>query len=131
MLHILMILIKLLKIKHRGVMKKIIPLILSLIFISTSVQLSAARDIQNGAQKYQTYCLVCHGVKGLGDGPATSTLAKKPSNLVKKLNSIFIPKMMLSYTVLKGKVDQGMPAWEGILSKEDTYDIFAYIESIQ
>ena len=126
-----MILIKLLQIKHRGVMKKIIPLILSLIFISTSVQLSAADDIQNGAQKYQTNCLVCHGIKGLGDGPAASTLAKKPSNLVKKLNNIFKPKMMLSYTVLKGKVDQGMPAWEGILSKQDTYDIFAYIESIQ
>ncbi|WP_438464664.1 c-type cytochrome [Marinomonas sp. PE14-40] len=112
-------------------MKKMIPLIISLAFISTSTQVSAARDIQNGAQKYQTNCLVCHGVKGLGDGPAASTLAKKPSNLVKKLNSIFIPKMMLSKIVLKGKVDQGMPAWEGILSKQDTYDIFAYLESIQ
>lgn len=112
-------------------MKQAIPFILSFFLITMSLESSAADDIQNGAIKYQSNCLVCHGVKGMGDGPAASTLAKKPSNIVKKLNNIFKPKMMLSYTVLKGKVDQGMPAWEGILSKQDTYDIFAYIESIQ
>jgi len=112
-------------------MNKHLPHIISLILITSSLNVNAADDIKNGALKYQTNCLVCHGTKGMGDGPAASTLSNKPANLVKKLNSFFKPRMMLSYRVLEGKVEQGMPAWKGILTKQDTYDVFAYIESIQ
>ncbi|WP_443088759.1 c-type cytochrome [Vibrio sp. SCSIO 43137] len=38
---------------------------------------------------------------------------------------------MLATKVLNGKVDKGMPAWNGILNKQDTLDIFAYIQSVQ
>jgi mono/diheme cytochrome c family protein len=31
-----------------------------------------------GAQKYQIYCGVCHGVKGLGDGPVAQYMPIKP-----------------------------------------------------
>lgn len=112
-------------------MNKIAPLFISLIVLVASLPLKAADDIQNGALKYQANCLVCHGITGLGDGPAASTLANKPANLAKKLNSMFSFNIKMSYAVLNGKVEQGMPAWKGILNKQDTYDIFAYIESIQ
>lgn len=112
-------------------MNNVFSLLMTLTLMMTSLSLHAADDIKNGELKYQTNCMACHGNKGLGDGPLASTLSNKPANIMKKLDSIFMPKMMISYIVLKGKVEQGMPAWEGILTKQDTYDIFAYIESVQ
>jgi|GEM_PF-1352140 len=34
-----------------------------------------------GAEKYQIYCGVCHGEKGLGDGPISKKMLKMPPNL--------------------------------------------------
>lgn len=112
-------------------MKRILPYLATFSLLVFSLNAKAVDDIENGAQKYQTNCLVCHGTKGLGDGPGAATLSHKPANLAKKVNSLFSFKFMMSNAVLNGKVDQGMPAWKGILTKQDTYDIFAYIKSIQ
>lgn len=35
-----------------------------------------------GAEKYQIYCGVCHGEKGLGDGPIAQKMLKTPPSLV-------------------------------------------------
>jgi len=34
-----------------------------------------------GEEKYQIYCGVCHGAKGLGDGPIAGKMLKRPPNL--------------------------------------------------
>ena len=35
-----------------------------------------------GQRNYETYCLVCHGVRGLGDGPVSVKMSLKPPSLV-------------------------------------------------
>ncbi|WCE32225.1 c-type cytochrome [Vibrio sp. SCSIO 43137] len=107
---------------------------ISLILMSSTsyVQAGIAQTgISNGKTKYTQYCQVCHGVSGHGDGTAAATLPNQPSNIAKKLNKLFASKEKLAGKVLNGKVDKGMPAWNGILSKQDTLDIFAYIQSVQ
>jgi len=91
----------------------------------------AQTGIDNGKAKYTQYCQMCHGVSGHGDGEVAATLPNQPSDIAKKLNKLFASKDKLAGKVLNGKVDKGMPAWNGILSKQDTLDIFAYIQSVQ
>ncbi|WP_261841750.1 c-type cytochrome [Aliamphritea ceti] len=101
-----------------------------LIFLASSVtsEIAFAADLNNGKAKFQTNCMVCHGNKGLGDGPAAAGMAKKPANISKKLNSMFQTDSKLTQDVMGGKT--GMPAFKGILSQNDVSDIFAYIRSI-
>ncbi len=35
----------------------------------------------NGSQMFRSYCSPCHGLKGLGNGPAASALQKRPADL--------------------------------------------------
>ena len=37
----------------------------------------------NPKQMFDTYCAVCHGKEGTGDGPAAMALSKKPADLTK------------------------------------------------
>ncbi len=88
-------------------------------------------DIVNGKDKYQQLCETCHGTKGYGDGPAANALANKPANIAQKLNKPFSTQDSLTEKVLVGKVNKGMPAWQGVISTADAADILAYIKSIQ
>jgi cytochrome c553 len=44
------------------------------------IQQTKASD---AAQMFTTYCAVCHGKEGKGDGPAAKALAKTPADLTK------------------------------------------------
>ena len=39
-----------------------------------------AQDDKEGKKLYEQKCLICHGVKGKGDGPASASLGKPPSD---------------------------------------------------
>ncbi len=38
--------------------------------------------LMQGIKNYETHCMVCHGVKGLGDGPVAPKMNLKPPSLV-------------------------------------------------
>jgi mono/diheme cytochrome c family protein len=40
-------------------------------------------DPTDGATMYNSYCATCHGVAGVGDGPAAKALAKAPADLTR------------------------------------------------
>jgi mono/diheme cytochrome c family protein len=40
-------------------------------------------DVGNGKAMFTTYCAVCHGTTGKGDGPAAVALKKMPADLTK------------------------------------------------
>jgi mono/diheme cytochrome c family protein len=73
----------------------------------------------SGKQMYATYCAVCHGVKGLGDGPAALAMRVTPptdlTTLSKKNNGVFPADHIR--TVLKFGVElpahgsSDMPIW--------------------
>ena len=42
-------------------------------------------SITSGAEMFGTYCAVCHGVDGKGNGPAAPALAKQPRRWLRQL----------------------------------------------
>ncbi len=89
-------------------------------------------DIINGKAQFVSSCAACHGMKGLGDGPISNTLAVAPDNIYEELINPFGFKFELISSVMDGDNGQGglMPAFRGILTEKDINDIFGYIESI-
>lgn len=47
-----------------------------------AVQAAKAAGDQ-GAEMYRGYCAPCHGLKGIGDGPAAAALKTRPTNLTR------------------------------------------------
>ena len=58
--------------------------LLALVFacaLFLSAQPSEAADSAKGQEVYNTYCALCHGPTGLGDGVAAAALDPKPRDL--------------------------------------------------
>ena len=55
------------------------PMIAALLILSPLT--ANAANIDDGKEDYMVYCAPCHGVGGLGDGPVSLELTKKPIDL--------------------------------------------------
>ena len=88
-------------------------------------------DKERGADLYQRYCRGCHGEEGKGDA---LVFMPHVNNLTKKGYIDQLPDSYLLLAILKGGPGIGksnyMPAWEGTLSKEQMFDLIAYIRSL-
>ena len=97
-------------------------------------------DAEIASNLYRVNCSVCHGVSGLGDGPAVRHITsrssfyattqgspyKGPPNLVDSAaNRLNEPETMYSY--LKSWNGPVMPPWGKLLSEEDIRGIVNYI----
>ena len=85
-------------------------------------QTSTAR----GKNLFKTYCIVCHGPEGRGDGLATAGLNPKPPDLV---------KMVGHHTDgdIAWKIENGrgaMPAWKSRLKEKDIWDLTNFIQTL-
>jgi mono/diheme cytochrome c family protein len=80
----------------------------------------------SGKQMYATYCAVCHGVDGRGNGPAAVALKTQPTNLVTlaKANGGKYPSAHI-YSVLQFGTEtaahgsKDMPVWGPALRSLD------------
>ena len=84
---------------------------------------SAAR----GRELFLQACQACHGPEGRGDGPATAALAKKPKDLTRIAAPPIFPDGVLAYRIRNG--GEVMPAWKGVLSDAQVWDLVSYIRS--
>lgn len=76
----------------------------------------------SGQQIYEQNCVVCHGVKGYGDGPAAASLPVKPFDLTTHV--LLHDEQYLYATILNGR--GYMPAWGSKLSQDQILDVIAY-----
>jgi len=77
---------------------------------------------------FQDNCVLCHGEKGLGDGPGAKTIKVKPANFTD-------PKLQASETDggLFWKMSNGrgpMPAWKDELSDKERWELVNYIRKL-
>jgi mono/diheme cytochrome c family protein len=87
-----------------------------------------AESIDAGRQLFQMNCAICHGARGLGDGPAAFTLNPRPVNL-----QLHVPQHAegeIYYWISEGVAGTGMPAWKDKLTDEQRWQIVRYLQAL-
>ena len=88
-------------------------------------------DPAKGREKYNQICASCHGPLGKGDGPAAAALDPKPRDLSDAKYVSTISDEQIFKTVKEGGAAVGksplMPAWGGVLSDNDIWNVIAYL----
>jgi putative copper export protein/mono/diheme cytochrome c family protein/peroxiredoxin len=86
----------------------------------------AATSITAGLNHYEQNCTGCHGVSGHGDGPAASSLPVKPADLSAPHTALHTGGD-LYWWVTHGIPASGMPAFAGVLTNDDRWDIINFL----
>ncbi len=84
--------------------------------------------LAEGEQLFTDNCVLCHGEKGVGDGPGAKAIKVKPANFTD-------PKLQASETdgAFFWKMSNGrgpMPAWKETLSEKERWELVNYIRKL-
>ena len=96
-----------------------------------SAQPTEAADSAKGQEVYNTYCALCHGPTGLGDGVGAAALDPKPRDLssaaiLETYTDEYLVNVITNGGMAVGK-SPAMPPWGGIVSPEDIENVVAHI----
>ena len=72
-------------------------------------------------------CVSCHGLQGMGDGPASALLPKRPKDLTMIAPAPVFPDGVIAFRISHGK--NTMPAWQDALSQDQIWDLVSFIRS--
>lgn len=88
----------------------------------TYVKFSTPEQIKKGEEVYTNNCVACHMEKGRGDiGP---NLTDEYWLWAKGTPETIYP------VVFNGVVENGMPNWSEVLSKDEIYQVVAYVQTL-
>jgi mono/diheme cytochrome c family protein len=99
----------------------------------------------DGPGMFRAYCSVCHGLDGMGDGPAASALRKRPADLTQlgrkyggKFPAFHVANVIAGADVVAAHGSRDMPIWGNVFRtlgsgtvKLRIDNLTRYIESIQ
>jgi mono/diheme cytochrome c family protein/plastocyanin len=106
-------------------------------------------SLANGKQLYAQNCAACHGENGAGDGVFADDLKatgdasaqtmtgaqdmkmQTPANFTDPTRMLGASPALLQGKILRGGTGTGMPMWGSIFTKEQIWDLIAYIYSFQ
>lgn len=95
-----------------------------------------ADDVQKGKVIYEKRCVWCHGWEGKGDGPAANLIRLRPRDFTRGLYKIRttptgkLPTDENLFNIIsKGMPGTFMPAWEGVLSEKERWQLVGYIKT--
>jgi high-affinity iron transporter len=88
-------------------------------------------DLAEGHQIFERSCASCHGVAGLGDGPAGLRLTPRPPAIgtVEQMGGV-TPAMMFRITSI-GIAGTPMAGFAGVLTPEQRWNVVAYVNSLR
>lgn len=84
--------------------------------------------IDRGRALFLANCAICHGPRGLGDGPQAFLLNPRPVNL-----QLHVPQHAsgeVHYWISEGVAGTGMPAWKETLSETQRWEIVRFLEAL-
>jgi len=88
-----------------------------------------ARSITAGQVIYLARCAACHGVTGKGDGPIGGTLIPPPADLTQHAVLGVHTDFKLYQWISEGFAGGRMPAFKGVLSAEDRWNLINFIRT--
>ncbi len=89
-----------------------------------------ARSIAAGQVLYSTYCVLCHGVFGKGDGPVGLTLNPRPADLSYHAILGVHTDAQLFEWITNGFPGSRMPAWKSVISDTDRWNLVNFIRTL-
>jgi mono/diheme cytochrome c family protein len=86
--------------------------------------------LARGRTTYDTYCALCHGATGQGDGPAGASLDPPPAPVA--MSSVRMGDDYLFWRISEGGLHfkTGMPVWKAALSESERWDVIHYMRSL-
>ena len=93
-----------------------------------------ARDVAQGAARYQQLCASCHGPRGAGDGPAGQALEPKPAkhgdgSYMNGLSNEHLFRVIKEGGAAVGK-SPAMAPWGGALSEAEIWNVVAFVRTL-
>jgi len=88
---------------------------------------ASPESVSKGQTIFKKNCQMCHGEKGMGDGPAGQRLKPKPANLADKSGMEKLSDGELFEAITKGK--NPMPAFEHKLNETDRWHVINFIRT--
>ncbi len=87
-----------------------------------------------GGRIYAHYCVMCHGIKGEGNGFNAVNLKTKPANHTDNRRMSKTEDILLHGVITRGGMKTGrsflMPPWGGTLSERDRWDLVAFLRTL-
>ena len=83
--------------------------------------------LARGREVYQTFCAVCHGARGAGDGPLIPKFPNPPSYTSARL--LAMPDGQIFHVITRGS--GMMPAYAGQIAPEDRWKVVAWVRTLQ
>jgi cbb3-type cytochrome c oxidase subunit III len=87
-------------------------------------------DPMRGKEVYRTYCAVCHGQGGKGDGALTALLPIHPADHTNRKAMDAMSNEDMARTIADGELVKYMPAWKSVLTGEEIESLVGYIRLI-
>jgi cbb3-type cytochrome c oxidase subunit III len=105
--------------------------LMALVLLRHRPALAQAGNDANGKKLFLTYCFLCHGTEGRGDGFAANNLQVRPRNLTndaymsKRTDEQLFEAISGGGAAFHGSI--AMPYWRESLTKQQIWDLVAYI----
>jgi len=89
----------------------------------------SAEILKTGRTKFETYCAVCHGYEGKGDGPVAPKMALKPPSLISE-KIITANDGAIYHIIADGQGVMSSYAYQ-LVDENDRWAIVNYVRSLQ
>ena len=87
---------------------------------------ASPQTLEEGKALFQTYCAVCHGMQGKGDGPISDKIPPPPSYLSERLMQFPPGRIFHVMTLGTGK----MPSHASQLSFDERWKVVTYVHGV-
>lgn len=104
----------------------------ALLVIQAALPMSAhAQKVVDGADVFKRYCVLCHGAKGDGNGPAARLQTPRPANLLlSKQNDQYKELIIRRGGAALGR-SAGMPPWGDELDEHQIRGLLNYLRRLR
>lgn len=93
----------------------------------TSPEPTSAATVAEGQVLYETFCLVCHGLHGQGDGPLVPRIPNPPAYSSVRVRQMAPGQLFHVMTFGSGR----MPSYASQVSPAERWKIAAYVQTLQ